>query len=173
MRGRNPSVSHTQLTDLKRLRCHRSIDWPMRLRGGPIMGMIITLAALFLPGPLHTSMLSAARGGVPPSIGLPHWHLVRGGSPITEPYPALHGGSFSGPQVKLSPDPLVGVPLASPWCRQRLTDLCTAPRGGPNTNANIFLQPAIRDRSPVQHHCKRYRCHSGGLWNGKRSMDRV
>ena len=71
------------------------------------MGMIITLAALFLPGPSDISFLSAARGGVPPSVGLPHWHLVRGGSPITEPYPALHGGSFSGPQVRLSPDPLV------------------------------------------------------------------
>ncbi len=108
----------------------------MRLRGGPIMGMIITLAALFLPGPLHTSMLSAARGGVPPSIGLPHWHLVRGGSPITEPYPALHGGSFSGPQVKLSPDPLVAYRWRHP--------------GAGNGLQTYVLRPvAVRTQTPT------------------------
>jgi alpha-L-rhamnosidase len=34
-------------------------------------------------------------------------HLVASPSPITEPYPPLHGGEFSGPAVALSPDPLV------------------------------------------------------------------
>lgn len=37
----------------------------------------------------------------------PHSQLIRRGLPIAEPYPSLHGGSFSGPEVKLSPDPLV------------------------------------------------------------------
>ncbi|MGC8552218.1 MAG: hypothetical protein ACP5O7_05050 [Phycisphaerae bacterium] len=36
-----------------------------------------------------------------------HLHLVQGRSPITEPYPPLSGGAFSGPAVPLSPDPLV------------------------------------------------------------------
>ncbi len=33
--------------------------------------------------------------------------LLEGGSPIEEPYNSLHGGSFSGEKVPLSPDPLV------------------------------------------------------------------
>ena len=41
------------------------------------------------------------------TIGLPKWHLITTLSPIAEPYPELHGGSFSGPKVKWSPDPLV------------------------------------------------------------------
>lgn len=40
-------------------------------------------------------------------ISLPKFHLIRGNSPIAEPYPAVHGGGFSGPPVKSSPDPLV------------------------------------------------------------------
>jgi len=37
-----------------------------------------------------------------------------GASPIKEPYPAISSGSFSGPAVPLSPDPLVAYRWASP-----------------------------------------------------------
>ena len=49
------------------------------------------------------------------TIGLPHWRLAPHGSPIAEPYPPIHAGAFSGPKVKLSPDPLV----AYRWPRPR------------------------------------------------------
>ncbi|MHB1766422.1 MAG: alpha-L-rhamnosidase C-terminal domain-containing protein [Phycisphaerae bacterium] len=107
MRYRNPSASHTWFKNLKRIRCHTLIVWPMGLRGDLITGIMITLVALLLPALSDISVRGAAHGGTPPSIGLPHWHLVRAGSPIAEPYPALHGGSFSGRDVKWSPDPLV------------------------------------------------------------------
>ena len=60
---------------------------------------------------LTTLVLFPAAGtgkavGVPESSPIPEYHIVPGGSGIPEPYPALHGGSFSGGQVKLSPDPL-------------------------------------------------------------------
>ncbi len=71
---------------------------------------------LILPGILITfatclvlTMLGgqASRGQASRMIGLPQYHLVSKASPIPEPYPSLHGGSFSAPPVPLSPDPLV------------------------------------------------------------------
>ncbi len=43
-----------------------------------------------------------------------HLHLVQGRSPITEPYPPLSGGAFSGTPVPLSPDPLVAYQWRHP-----------------------------------------------------------
>ena len=58
------------------------------------ISLLITLVA-------NVSCASASR-----PASLPHWHLIRSGSPITEPYPPVHGGSFSPQHVKYSPDPL-------------------------------------------------------------------
>lgn len=41
-------------------------------------------------------------------------HLLPAGSPIQEPYALLHGGSFAGPRVAESPDPLVGYRWSNP-----------------------------------------------------------
>ena len=90
-----------------------------------------------------------ARGGTPPRIGLPHWHLVHGGSPIVEPFPALHGGSFSGRKVKWSPDPLV----AYRWAH---------PRAGDELQTYVLRPVAVSTRTPKSfsglqsvtgHHC--------------------
>lgn len=62
--------------------------------------------------------LAAERPAAP--IGLPRWRLVPHGSPIAEPYPALHGGAFSGRKIKWSPDPLAAYHWPHPGARAGL-----------------------------------------------------
>ncbi len=40
-------------------------------------------------------------------------HVAAAANPMTEPYPMLNGGNFSGPAVALSPDPLVQYQVGS------------------------------------------------------------
>ena len=93
------------------------------------------LLALLYVALWTTLGIAVATVAVPPAIGLPHWHLVRAGSPIAEPYPALHGGSFSGPKVKLSPDPLVSYR----WRH---------PRAGSGLQTYVLRPVAIRTQTP-------------------------
>ena len=63
------------------------------------MMLVLALAALLLQG--------TSAGSSPPQI-------VRGASPIPEPYASVGGGGFSGPQVPESPDPLVAYRWPNP-----------------------------------------------------------
>lgn len=69
-----------------------------------LSGILITFATCLVLTMLGGQM---ARGQASRMIGLPEYHLESKASPIPEPYPSLHEGSFSAPPVPLSPDPLV------------------------------------------------------------------
>ena len=75
-------------------------------------------ACLMFALPAAGAPSAVAQNPSPLTIGLPRFHLIHTGSPIAQPYPSLHGGSFSAPPVPLSPDPLV----AYRWRHPRASD---------------------------------------------------
>ncbi len=92
----------------------------MKHRRPILSGILSAFAACLALTCLALTMLGgpAVRGQASRMIGLPQYHLVSKASPIPEPYPSLHGGSFSAPPVPLSPDPLV----AYRWRHPRASD---------------------------------------------------
>ena len=74
--------------------------------------LVFVLAALLLQG---------ASAGAPPRI-------VRGASPIPQPYATLGGGAFSGPDVPESPDPLVAYRWPNPKAADDLQVFLLKPR---------------------------------------------
>ncbi len=101
--------AHTEFISPVGSRCRRL---SRRQPAGNFVVMLVTTLVLVWSATYGAN--TAASGDTPRTIGLPRWHLLPGGSPIAEPYPVLHGGAWSGPKVKLSPDPLVAYRWAHP-----------------------------------------------------------
>ena len=70
--------------------------------GAPLCGSGFVASALSLRSVALRHQVGRVVAGPPSATG-----LVSGRSPIREPYPYLSGGSFGGPAVPESPDPLV------------------------------------------------------------------
>ena len=85
------------------------------------------------------------------TMGLPKWHLITTPSPIAEPYPELHGGSFSGPKVKWSPDPLVAYRWRHPKADSGLQTYILTPVAVSTRTPNSFsnLESVTRRRCDI------------------------
>lgn len=105
-------------------------------------------------------------------IGLPKFHLISGNSPIAEPYPAVHGGGFSGPPVKSSPDPLVAYRWPRPDASDGLQTYVLRPVSVSTRTPKSFsgLQSVTSGNCNIT---VRGTGAFRGLWNGKCSVDRV
>jgi alpha-L-rhamnosidase len=66
-------------------------------------------------------------------------HLLSSASPIPEPYPPLHGGSFTAPLIPASPDPLVHYRWSHPQASDNLQTYVLEPVTTHTENSASFL----------------------------------
>jgi hypothetical protein len=81
-------------------------------------------------------------------------YLLPGGSSMQEPYPLLHGGTFSGPPVSKSPDPLVSYRWNNPQSGDGLQIYCLSPASfstdTPGSFRNAETAPAPQNPLAVE-----------------------
>ena len=109
-----------------------------------VFGMLLTYCAMASMGPTAAGAAGAPAPPTNPASAVPIW----GVSPIVEPYPYVSRGSFSGPAVPASPDPLVRYRWPNPkasdgleiYLRQPESVTCD-PETSSFTNVKSLLTP--------------------------------
>jgi len=87
----------------------------------PVWLLIVLFGGALFAGPPVFAPAGYSAGNKPnqdslyrSGVMVPYALALNGSSPAKQPYPALHGGTFSGPVVRESPDPLIGYRWGEP-----------------------------------------------------------